>query len=148
MLMSCTAPQAVRLTEVVGPAAHQQAVAREDGALQVFTRCDFKGDPEGPVEMPHTDYDLCTPGGSRLQLVRNSTERDLRNPVIISLHPGRYIVRAAAKSSRLVEVPVVIKAAQMTVLRLDGSGKSRFASADDVVKLPDGTPIGWRSSNN
>ncbi|MBX7209847.1 MAG: hypothetical protein K1X78_16135 [Verrucomicrobiaceae bacterium] len=151
MLMSgCTAPEPVKITTVVGPSSAAQAGAREDGALKVFSRREMKGDADGPVELPHSDYEVCTPAGNRVQVVRNSTEQNVLLPAIVPLHPGRYLIKARARNSGMVEVPVLIKSGRITVLHLDRGGTSQHLTADageNVVRLPDGSPIGWRATN-
>lgn len=98
----------------------------------------------------HSDYELRSADGQLIQRVRNRANGISEEPAALDLAPGRYEVAAPAVNSRRVVAPVMIEADKTTCLRLDGSepvGSKRVA-ANELVRLPDGTVVGWRVKND
>jgi hypothetical protein len=67
-------------------------------------------------------------------------------PQIVRLPFGYFQVRAEAEGFGWVTVPVVIRAEEETVVRLDGTWTDTpSANGREIVRLPNGRLVGWRA---
>jgi hypothetical protein len=150
MMVSCAAPASVRINATVGPQTHSHPGASDDGALKVFSVREMVGDVEGPISTVHSGYEIVTDTHRRVRFVKNSDDSEPEQPVTVSLRAGRYLVKTHAKSLGRVEVPVLIKPGQITIVRLDGDKRwlrSVDVATGGVVTLPNGKAIGWRAED-
>ncbi len=116
------------------------------GQLQVFTETDpYEYGDEVPF-FPHRDYELYTAHGRHLRRVWNSQSHEDETPAVVTLPAGRFVVRADAEFYGPVSVPVVIKANRTTrVILQPGWKPGSEAASSELVRLPDGYPVGWRA---
>jgi hypothetical protein len=118
-----------------------------NGQLEVFTETQ-EWDPSDDVPyFPHSDYQLYSAAGTRLKRVWNAQNHEDQTPAAVTLPAGNYTVRAAAQGYGLVSVPVVIRPGQTTTVILQPGWKPAAAGAGaEIVRMPDGYPIGWRAA--
>ncbi len=116
------------------------------GQLQVFTETDeYEVDHDVPF-FPHRDYEVCTAEGKRLKRVWNSQSHEDETPAMVSLPPGRYLVKADAEFYGPVTVPVLIAPNALTKVVLQPGWKPGQTVADSqLVRMPEGYFIGWRA---
>jgi len=123
------------------------------GYLRVFTERELvtEGFDEGanPSHYQHTDYRVYDERGKSVRYVGNSVGEYDSSPRVISLPPGRYIVRARAKDYLSVEVPVVVEPGRTTSVHLDDRWTpAPEATTNELVFEPDGKPVGWGEFSN
>lgn len=141
-IAACTSNRQHASLPPIGPAP---AVARApEGWLVVYSALEpqqLTGESE--VIPRHSGYEIYSAGGKHLRYVNNY----MLGPDRVSLPPGNYIVVASATGYSKVTAPVVIKDGKTTDVHLDGSAPpiGREAPVSDVVRLPDGTIVGWRA---
>ncbi len=147
LLASC-ASQPITLAPV-GPrpvASERFLPSSGEGQLQVFTETkEWAGSDDVPY-FAHRDYHLYTVEGTRLKRVWNSQNHEDQSPAVVTLPAGSYIVRANAENYGLVAVPVLIKPGRTTTVILQPGWKPGAATTGaEVVRLPNGYPVGWRA---
>jgi len=65
----------------------------------------------------------------------------------VKIPTGNYKVVAESAAYGRVTVPVVVQAGKVTVIHLDrGWRPVSTVSINELVRLPDGEAVGWRSS--
>ncbi len=114
-----------------------------DGQLQVFSDLVGRTEGDNPTWYQHKDYTIYDQQGRRVEHVRNTVGYYARRPNLISLPPGKYVVRAEAKDYLFVKVPVVIESGRITKVHLDGDWQPSAADKQELVSLPTGIPVGW-----
>ena len=83
-----------------------------------------------------------------LERVGNTVGYYARAPRIITLRPGRYVVKTLAKDYVWMEVPVVIEPGRITRVHLDAAWRPPApASKAELVCAPAGYPVGWRTDS-
>ena len=147
LLASC-ASQPITLAPV-GPrpvAAVQFVPSSGTGQLQVFTETDVYEYERAVPFFPHRDYQIYTTDGSYLRRVWNHQNHEDETPAVITLPAGKYVVKADAEFYGPVSVPVVIRPNETTRVILQPGWKPGNAVArSEVVRMPNGYPIGWRA---
>lgn len=147
LLASCVS-QPITLAPV-GPrpvAAMQFLPSSGQGHLQVFTETDETEVGQDVPFFPHRDYQIYTAEGKRLKRVWNSQSPEDKTPAVVTLPAGDYLVKADAELYGRVTLPVVIRAGQTTrVILQPGWNPSGEVANADLVRMPDGYPIGWRA---
>ena len=147
LLVSC-ALQPIALAPVgPHPAAGAQFLpASGEGRLQVFTETDETEVDEDVPFYPHRDYEIYTADGKRFRRVWNHQNREDGTPALVTLPAGEYLVKGAAELYGQVTVPVVVRPGQTTRVVLQPGWKpSGEVASSDLVRMPDGYPIGWRA---
>jgi hypothetical protein len=161
-LAGCSSLPKVAITDPIGPAPTLGAASSGDGSLVVYSArvpaaIDLNQDEwvsnndfgmsnltYGPA---HTRYTIYAKNGALVQTVFNSRDATDASPAIVTLAPGAYHIEAQAidcKGARIeVELPVVIRAGEMTVAHLEGGWHPQGRVDNEVAKLPCGRPIGW-----
>jgi hypothetical protein len=90
-----------------------------DGILMVYSAPDPHAHFGGsPYNLRYSDYTVSSADGRILRTVRNDTGTMVEGPAEVHLPPGQYEVKARSLS-RWVEVPVQVKAHEMTAVHLD-----------------------------
>ncbi len=145
----CASNPPIILDAAVGPARPIVQKSPPEGRLVVYSALDavsVTGGDDNPQQF-HLDYKLLSFDGQLLKSVVNRESRISEAPATVSLPPGKYFVVARASSFSSVTVPVVIEVWKATIVHLDGSNQADWKQTPnaDVVKLPDGTIIGWRA---
>jgi hypothetical protein len=137
-------------TAPVGPNPVGIRNVSTEGGLRVYSVLEAQSDNQnqGGFDNPdwyqHTDYNVYTFNGRRLKYVGNAVGHYAQAPQLVFLPAGQYIVKARARDYLMVKVPVTIKPGQITNVHLDDrwSPSAGFARGE-VVRLPNGTPVGW-----
>ncbi len=112
----------------------------------MFTQTDeYEYDTDVPF-YPHRDYQIYTADGRRLKRVWNSQNHEDEAPTLVTLQAGRYLVKAEAELYGPVIVPVIIKPNQTTQVILQPGWKpGRAVASAELVRAPNGYPVGWRA---
>lgn len=100
----------------VGPSTEHEGVMC--GYLEVYTPTQEHQWGEGSTYYPHTGYRLLTKDGKELKWVSNHQTDIDEDPEKVELAPGNYFITAQSDKYGMVRVPVIIKLAQTTVVRL------------------------------
>jgi|SRR5215469_5908544 len=128
----------------VGPGPNApQVAASPSGSLVVYSAMVGRVEGDNPTWYQHTDYYL--EGAQKSKRVDNTVGHYTQRPRTEHLAPGEYTVRAQAGDGQWVTVPVVIRRGETTVVSLDGSWNPGNGTGVAVVRMPDGSPVGWRS---
>lgn len=144
-LAGCSTPTVVLAP--VGPNPSGGGTLAATGQLEVFSATSGHTEGDNPTWYQHTDYYLLNKNGKELKHVDNNLGRYATAPRLISLAPGRYLVKAKAKDYLWVKVPVVVKAGETTRVHLDENWRTPGnVSQSELVKIPGGYPIGWSTS--
>jgi hypothetical protein len=144
LFASCaSAPTIVH--DSVGPAV-VRANNADLGSLMVYSATAWTtgDDEDSPGRLRHTDYDINAPDGKLFGHVTNADEEPSR----VSLPSGNYSVVAQSDTARTVVVPVVIRTGRTTVVHLEREKDwdiARDVGNVDLVRLPNGQPIGFRA---
>lgn len=144
MLTACATPRQV--LEAVGPAAPSARSEAGSGRLVVFTPQEQTSSGEVTYQQ-HSSYRVLTLEGQLVQFVRNQSGGRDSQPDVVLLPAGSYVVQASAERLGPVSVPVLVQSLKTTEVHLrpgwkpdlEGRGKS------DVIRLPNGQPVGWRA---
>lgn len=145
MLAGCATMQQVDVATPVGPNPATVAPATGDGQLEVYSALSGRVAGIDQTWWQHSDYNIYTAHGRRLQHVSNAAGYYSSMPRLVTLRPGKYVIEARAKGTLQTRVPVVIKPGEITRVHLDGNWQPN-APAADVVTGPEGYAIGWRAS--
>ncbi len=142
------ASQPVQISPV-GPAAVSFNHAGEQGRLRVFSATETHVIAEDTYYYPHTSYTIYDPAGAVVKYVRNHTGSTDESPALVTVPVGEYNIVAESESYGRVTVPVVIEADKTTIVHLDrrwpvGTKLAAGAVTKNLVRLPDGEPIGWK----
>ncbi|HEX4138761.1 MAG TPA: hypothetical protein VHY09_00320 [Candidatus Methylacidiphilales bacterium] len=128
----------------VGP--RPEALPESDyvGTLVVYTATTERPDGGNTTRYPHTPYRIYQ-DGKLVRQVQNGQDIENETPTTVTLHRGRYTVVAQGR----VRVPVLIETGRRTTLHLDDetawTPDATTAEKKDLVRLPNGQPIGYRA---
>jgi hypothetical protein len=117
------------------------------GHLEVFSALVGRTEGDNPTWLQHRNYVIYDQNGKRIKLVINRPGYYAEQPRLVSLLPGRYIVQAEAKDYLSVKVPVIIEAGRTTRVHLDDAWLPGEASKTELVRLPEGNPVGWSAND-
>lgn len=132
----------------VGPAPVTPATpARPSGYLRVYTATDPYPSGDTTYYYPHTGYRIYDASGKLWGYVPNHTSNEDEIPTEVTIPAGEYTIKAQSDLYSLVVLPVVIQADRTTEIHLDsGWNPPSNASTNEIVYLPNGEAVGWRSS--
>lgn len=138
-------------TQPVGPNPNSAATASSTGQLEVFSR-DAKQNDAGnvgengiPGWRQYTAYDVYDRNGNLFKHVDNSNGHYGERPQLVALPAGQYTVKAQARDYVWVKVPVEIESGRTTRIHLDEKWTPSDANQGEIVRGPDGTPVGWKA---
>jgi hypothetical protein len=121
------------LLPTVGPDSNDAKVTC--GYLKVYSRTEQTQWGENTYYNVHTAYWISNADGKRIKTVANHDSSIDETPEKVSLAPGRYVVRAWSDDQGLVTVPVIVKLAQTTSVRLEsGSAETGSLTAGNITK--------------
>lgn len=128
----------------VGPGPYaSKAAASPAGNLVVYSAMVGRTEGDNPTWFQHTDYYL--EGAQKSERVDNTVGHYAQRPRTMHLAPGEYTVKAQASDGQWVTVPVVVRPGETTIVSLDGSWYPTEGAGVAVVRMPDGSAVGWRS---
>jgi hypothetical protein len=142
LLFGCTSVQVA--VAPVGPNPNREALRTSDGQLEVFSAITGRTEGDDPTWFQHTDYTIYNQQQQSVKHVFNALGHYSSAPRAITLPPGKYFVKARAKDYASVWVPVVIEPGRTTRVHLDDTWRPIADSKTPLIKLPSGTPVGWR----
>jgi hypothetical protein len=141
----CASQRGLTVTGTVGPGGR---TGLRLGGLEVYTATERHRDGDNTYYYPHSAYVICDTHGVRVKSVVNHIGVMDETPTFVSLPQGHYIVVAQADRYGQVRIPVVVRPGGATVVHLDrGWQPPPDAEATDIVRMPDGEPIGWSSAS-
>jgi hypothetical protein len=130
----------------VGPNPAGLQIPTASGRLEVFSALTGRSEGDNPPWYQHTGYTVYDPRGGRLEQVDNTVGYYAREPRLVSLPAGKYIVEARAKGGLWARVPVVIEPGLTTKVHLDAAWQPPAGIAKtELVSAPAGYPVGWRA---
>lgn len=131
----------------VGPGPFtSQAGASNKGNLLVYSSLVTRTEgSENPDWHQHSHYYISDSNGRQRRYVDNTVGHYERTPRTLHLAPGTYTVKAMASGRQWVELPVVIRPGQTTIVHLDNGWNPGNVPAAQIVSMPNGYPVGWRS---
>jgi hypothetical protein len=142
-VVGCSSEPRLTVTEPVGPGRSE---AVRQGALQVYTATEQHASGDNTFYYPHTSYLIYNNQGQKVQSVVNHVGTMDESPSVVHLPAGSYVVWAEAEGYGRVRIPVVVTSSRTTVLHLErGWEPPKEAQPSDLVRMPDGQPIGWKS---
>jgi hypothetical protein len=113
--------------------------------LTVYTATAWTTNDDGPSLLSYTNYQIDATDGTLFKEVPNGQQE----PTRVILPKGTYTVVAQSDTSGMVSVPVAIETGKLTVVHLEREIDWKEASAGirsaDLVRLPNGQPIGFRA---
>jgi hypothetical protein len=144
LVASCASAPPTIVHETVGPGL--AAVNQEhNGVLTVYSATAWTTDGDGPSLLSHTNYQVDAADGTLFQQVSNGDQE----PTRVILPKGTYTIVAQSDTSGEVSVPVAIEAGKITIVHLETEQDWKEASGGirgaDLVRLPNGQPIGFRA---
>jgi hypothetical protein len=142
LLAGCASTPVVLAPVGPGPSALKTATS-PNGSLVVYSAKVARSEGDNPAWFQHTDYYL--EGAQKSERVDNTVGHYAQRPRTVHLAPGNYTVKAEADDGRWVTVPVVVQPGKTTIVSLDGSWNPAEGSGVAVVRMPDGSAVGWRS---
>lgn len=143
---SCASAPPTSVHETVGPNPAAVLNQEHNGFLTVYSATAWTTDGDGGTLLNHTDYDIDAPDGRLVERVPNAAEE----PTRATLLSGIYTVIAQSETSGTVSVPVVIEPGKITILHLEKEKdwqESSVIRSSDLVRLPNGQPIGFRAQH-
>jgi hypothetical protein len=142
-LVGCASPQQLTVTEPLGPGKLDEGTT---GAVRVYTATETHADGDQTYYYPHTGYLVYNQEGKKVMFVPNHVGTMDEAPMTAYLPPGSYTIVAQAEGYGRVRIPLVVKSHRTTVIHLDRDwSPPKNAQTSELVRLPDGHPIGWRS---
>jgi hypothetical protein len=149
---SYRSPSVSVVSDPVGPNMTDEQSKALLGELKVYSKFAEERDGQNmaaqgmPVWYQHTDYGIYRLDGSFVKEVPNSSGHYSESAHKVELRPGKYFIKARAHGYDWIEVPITMYAGRLTMVHLDGNwNPPPDASAQEVVTLPDGMPIGYRA---
>lgn len=144
LLPSCASSPIVLAPVGPGPAFNGSNTPGK-GNLVVYSQTQEYGEDMAVPFYSHTGYWIYK-NGKRFKRVWNHQNDEDEDPSIVTLAPGKYVVRAEAELYGPVTVPVVIEADRTTRVVLQPGWKPpEFANRSDLVKFHRGYAVGWKA---
>lgn len=135
-------PTIVHKTVGPGPTVVNQ---EHNGFLKVYSATEWIAYDDLPSLLKYTNYQIDAADGTTFKEVAN----DDQEPTRVILPKGTYTVVAWSDTSGKVSVPVAIETGKTTIVHLEREKDWKEAPAgidsDDLVRLPNGQPIGFRA---
>lgn len=141
VLVGCASKPVV--VSPIGPNPNRTETQTADGQLEVLSALVGRTEGDNPSWYQHRDYAIYNEKGVVVKRVHNTVGYYETAPHVISLPPGKYIVKAEAKDYPNVTVPVIIDQGRLTRVHLDDAWLTPAVNVTTFVKLPTGSPVGW-----
>lgn len=138
-------PETPIVLESIGPRGAGPRPA-PTGYLRVYTATRDVESGRLPYQV-HTPYWVFDEHGQRIRSVVNHVGDTDQAPMLVTLPPGKYRVVAEAAGYGQVTVPVVLVGGMLTEVHLQRGGMPEWQAtpANELVRLPDGSPAGFRA---
>ena len=133
--------------ERVGPAPATSTAYAPTGWLRVLTATETHEIGDDTYYYPHTGYRIYTAAGKVWKFIPNHSDNMDETAALVQIPEGHYDIHAQSESYGAVIVPVLIKAEKTTEVHLESRWKiPPNAGTNEVVYLPNGDPVGWKSA--
>lgn len=132
----------------VGPGPMGRSDTGSKGQLLVYSAREGHGEGNNPAYYQPADYYLCNQRGKPIRRINNVMGHYVQVPRPVSLPAGKYFVQSRAKGfgNLWIKVPVVIQPGETTIVHLDNGWKiPAGVPRTELVRLPNGYPVGWRA---
>jgi hypothetical protein len=100
---------------------------------------------------PHTGYTVYSDDGKIVKKVANAISVHDEDPTLAEVPAGTYTVLAESEYYGMVKVKVVIEPGKLTTVNLEynkPSHRDPSKSNNDLVRLPNGSVVGWRAEGS
>jgi hypothetical protein len=144
LLSGCVASHPLVISEPIGPAQAVLHKEHQTGELIVYSSW-TRFDTLDSEHRKHSPYLVEQQGGTNIVRVNNRRGTFGEEPEAVPLAPGHYLVKARATNVGRVEVPVIIREGETTVVYLDGITAPSAIGQQDTnwVRQPNGRIVGW-----
>ncbi len=117
------------------------------GHLVVFTGTEEKNLGKEARYYLYTPYVIRTANDEFYKRVPNHFGNMDQAPQFVTLPAGVYHILAQSETYGMVTLPVIIATGRTTEIHLEGRWKPKNEPAkdEDIVRLPNGQQVGWRS---
>jgi len=150
VLVSCAATRGPLALGPVGPDTSGRVEAIPTGYLKVYSATEDHND--GDVHyFPHTGYTVYSDDGKIVKKVANAIGVHDEDPTLAEVPAGTYTVLAESEYYGMVKVKVVIEPGKLTTVNLEYNKPSQrdpSKSNNDLVRLPNGSVVGWRAEGS
>lgn len=144
LLVGCSSTPVTLAPVGPGPFA-SRVTASDTGRLQVYSLLVTRSEgSENPDWHQHSHYYISDASGRHNRYIENTVGHYEKRPRTLQLAAGRYIVKARASGGEWVELPVIIKPGETTIVHLDHGWNPANIPETDVVSMPNGSAVGWR----
>ena len=153
MSLWMTACASVRRPLVVGPVGPETSKHVEmtpTGYLKVYSATEDHADGDMHY-FPHTSYSVYSGNDTIVKKVANAIGIHDEDPALAELPAGTYTVLAKSEHYDLVKVKVVIEPGKLTTVNLGHNKPPQLdlpRSNHDLVRLPNGSIVGWRAEGS
>lgn len=131
----------------VGPAPVKPTAYVPTGCLRVYTATETHEIGDNTYYYPHTGYHVYNEDGQLWKYVPNHTGNTDESVASVQIPEGNYRISAQSEAYNFVSVPITIRAGKTTDIHLETTWKAPVGTpTNELVYLPDGYPVGWRSS--
>jgi hypothetical protein len=131
----------------VGPAPVKTAAYVPMGWLRVYTATDAHEIGDNTYYYTHTGYRIYNENGQLWKYILNHTGDMDESVANVQIPEGNYRISAQSEAYNLVSMQITIEAGKTTDVHLETTWKAPVgASTNELVYLPDGYPVGWKSS--
>jgi hypothetical protein len=117
------------------------------GWLRVYTATDAHEIGDNTYYYTHTGYRIYSEDGRLWKYIPNHTGDMDESVANVQIPEGNYRISAQSEAYNFVSVPVIIRADKTTDIHLETTWKAPAGTpTNELVYLPDGYPVGWKSS--
>jgi len=155
LLASCASSTVPLMLGPVGPETSTRIETAPTGYLKVYSATeDYHNGSAEDLDFrevhyyPHTNYAVYSEDGKTVKKVRNAIGVHDEDPALVEMPAGTYTVLAESERYGMVKVKVVIKPGKLTAVNLEYNKPSQGGpskSNNDLVRLPNGSIVGWRA---
>jgi len=146
--ISCAASRNSIVLGPVGPQPLPQDELTTTGYLKVYSATEDHQDGDTHY-YPHSEYQIFSMDGKRVKTVRNAISIHDEDPALVEVPMGTYTVLAESEHYGTVKVRVIVEPGKLTTVNLESnelSPRSFFTTKGDLVRLPNGSIVGWRAN--
>jgi hypothetical protein len=151
LAVSCATPHGSAVFGPVGPRLSPRDELVSTGYLKVYSATEDHNDGDTHY-FPHTGYTIYSEHGKTvIKRVANAISIHDEDPSLVQLPAGKYIVLAEAENGGMVRIAAIIEPGKLTTVNLEYNKPSQrdpSKSNNDLVRLPNGSVVGWRAEGS
>ena len=149
-MTSCASSRGPLVLGPVGPETSKHTETTSTGYLKVYSATEDHNDG-GMHYFPHTSYSIYSEDGKIVKKVANAISIHDEDPALAEMPAGPYTVLAESEYYGMVKVKVVIEPGKLTTVNLEYNNPSQrdhSKSNNDLVRLPNGSIVGWQAEGS